>query len=38
MQGENKGGIVTKLLIELNKNKITVDEEEYNSKNMISNL
>lgn len=29
---KNKGGIVTKLLIELNKNKITVDEEEYNSK------
>ncbi len=28
----NVGGIVTKLLIELNKNKITVDEEEYNSK------
>ncbi len=28
----NSGGIVTKLLIELNKNKITVDEEEYNSK------
>ena len=28
----NGGGIVTKLLIELNKNKITVDEEEYNSK------
>ena len=26
------GGIVTKLLIELNKNKLTVDEEEYNSK------
>lgn len=29
---KNGGGIVTKLLIELNKNKITVDEEEYNSK------
>ncbi|SDZ11769.1 Uncharacterized conserved protein, contains ParB-like and HNH nuclease domains [Proteiniborus ethanoligenes] len=29
---KNSGGIVTKLLIELNKNKITVDEEEYNSK------
>lgn len=28
----NNGGIVTKLLIELNKNKLTVDEEEYNSK------
>lgn len=28
----NGGGIVTKLLIELNKNKLTVDEEEYNSK------
>ena len=28
----NSGGIVTKLLIELNKNKLTVDEEEYNSK------
>lgn len=27
------GGIVTKLFIELNKNKLTVDEEEYNSKN-----
>lgn len=26
------GGIVTKLLIELNKNKLTVDEDEYNSK------
>lgn len=26
------GGIVTKLLIELNKNKLSVDEEEYNSK------
>ncbi|OBY11854.1 DUF262 domain-containing protein [Clostridium paraputrificum] len=26
------GGIVIKLLIELNKNKITIDEEEYNSK------
>lgn len=26
------GGIVTKLLIELNKNKLNVDEEEYNSK------
>ncbi|QUH27730.1 DUF262 domain-containing protein [Vallitalea guaymasensis] len=26
------GGLVTKLLIELNKNKLTVDEEEYNSK------
>lgn len=26
------GGIVTKLFIELNKNKLTVDEEEYNSK------
>jgi len=29
---KNGGGIVTKLLIELNKNKLTVDEEEYNSK------
>lgn len=29
---KNSGGIVTKLLIELNKNKLTVDEEEYNSK------
>lgn len=29
---QNGGGIVTKLLIELNKNKLTVDEEEYNSK------
>lgn len=29
---KSSGGIVTKLLIELNKNKITVDEEEYNSK------
>ncbi len=28
----NSGGLVTKLLIELNKNKLTVDEEEYNSK------
>lgn len=28
----NSGGIVTKLLIELNKNKLDVDEEEYNSK------
>lgn len=28
----NKGGLVTKLLIELNKNKLDVDEEEYNSK------
>jgi uncharacterized protein with ParB-like and HNH nuclease domain len=28
----NNGGLVTKLLIELNKNKLTVDEEEYNSK------
>lgn len=26
------GGTVTKLLIELNKNKLDVDEEEYNSK------
>jgi len=26
------GGLVTKLVIELNKNKLTVDEEEYNSK------
>lgn len=26
------GGLVTKLLIELNKSKLTVDEEEYNSK------
>ncbi len=26
------GGTVVKLLIELNKNKLTVDEEEYNSK------
>lgn len=29
---KNTGGIVTKLLIELNKSKLTVDEEEYNSK------
>ncbi|WP_310831351.1 DUF262 domain-containing protein [Paenibacillus pedocola] len=29
---QNSGGLVTKLLIELNKNKLTVDEEEYNSK------
>ena len=29
---KNTGGIVTKLLIELNKHKLTVDEEEYNSK------
>lgn len=29
---KNGGGIVTKLLIELNKNKLTVDEEDYNSK------
>lgn len=28
----NNGGLLTKLLIELNKNKLTVDEEEYNSK------
>ena len=28
----NNGGLVTKLLIELNKNKLAVDEEEYNSK------
>lgn len=28
----NSGGLVTKLLIELNKNKLEVDEEEYNSK------
>ena len=28
----NVGGTVTKLLIELNKNKLDVDEEEYNSK------
>lgn len=28
----NNGGLVTKLLIELNQNKLTVDEEEYNSK------
>lgn len=28
----NRGGIITKLLIELNKHKLTVDEEEYNSK------
>lgn len=28
----NNGGLVTKLLIELNKSKLTVDEEEYNSK------
>lgn len=28
----NTGGIVTKLLIELNKNKLDIDEEEYNSK------
>lgn len=29
---KTNGGTVTKLLIELNKNKLTVDEEEYNSK------
>lgn len=29
---KNSGGLVTKLLIELNKNKLEVDEEEYNSK------
>ena len=29
---KSSGGIVTKLLIELNKNKIAIDEEEYNSK------
>ncbi|GKU24070.1 hypothetical protein CFOLD11_08960 [Clostridium folliculivorans] len=29
---QNGGRLVTKLLIELNKNKLTVDEEEYNSK------
>lgn len=29
---KNVGGIVTKLLVELNKHKLTVDEEEYNSK------
>ncbi len=29
---KNGGGIVAKLLIELNKNKVSVDEEEYNSK------
>lgn len=29
---KNEGGVVTKLLIELNKNKLTVEEEEYNSK------
>lgn len=29
---KNTGGITTKLLIELNKNKLTIDEEEYNSK------
>jgi len=29
----NKGGLVIKLQIKLNKNKLTVDEEEYNSKN-----
>lgn len=28
----NSGGIVTKLVIELNKNRLTVDEEEFNSK------
>ena len=28
----NKGGTLAKLLIELNKHKLTVDEEEYNSK------
>lgn len=28
----NNGGLVTKVLIELNKNKLAVDEEEYNSK------
>ena len=28
----NNGGLVTKLLIELNKNKLTVDEEVFNSK------
>lgn len=29
---KNNGGLVSKLLIELNKNKLDVDEEEYNSK------
>lgn len=29
---KNNGGLVTKLLIELNKSKLDVDEEEYNSK------
>lgn len=29
---KNNGGLVTKLLIELNKNKLDVDEEDYNSK------
>lgn len=29
---KNNGGLVTKLLIELNKNKLDVDEEEYNAK------
>lgn len=29
---KNSGGLVAKLLIELNKNKLDVDEEEYNSK------
>lgn len=29
---KNNGGLVTKLLIELNKSKLNVDEEEYNSK------
>lgn len=29
---KNTGGIVTKLLIELNKNKLNMDEDEYNSK------
>lgn len=29
---KNRGGIVAKLFVELNKNKLTVDEEEYNSK------
>lgn len=29
---KNSGGIVTKLFIELNKNKLTIDEGEYNSK------
>lgn len=29
---KNRGGIIAKLFVELNRNKLTVDEEEYNSK------